>query len=355
MDVASSEFLMPDGRYDLDFKNKGGDQQLTGEELGQLYKDLSAKYPIVSIEDPFDQDDWANYAPFTAAVGESVQVVGDDLLVTNPSRILEAGEKKACNALLLKVCLRGRLWLLKLLGCFQGWGLESVHQIYSFFVVACCAPQVSSVRGEGVPGTGFGPACKRGTSCFFLEGASRGVKCCFSLCSKNVKVVEMCAAQERTCCVVIHLSTVVLAISSCPHRSSCLAQRSLLVILKLDEQSLAERGHVLRWAFLFRAGYRRTPFHVELLRQTADRHFPPAVLLQVNQIGSVTESIKAVKMSKQLGWGVMTSHRSGETEDNYIADIAVGLCTGQIKTGAPCRSERLAKYNQARECLCDRT
>lgn len=68
---------------------------------------------------------------------------------------------------------------------------------------------------------------------------------------------------------------------------------------------------------------------------------------QVNQIGSVTESIKAVKMSKQLGWGVMTSHRSGETEDNYIADIAVGLCTGQIKTGAPCRSERLAKYNQA--------
>ncbi|CAM9384576.1 unnamed protein product [Ascophyllum nodosum] len=169
MDVASSEFLMPDGRYDLDFKNPGGDQQLTGEELGQFYKDLSSKYPIVSIEDPFDQDDWANYSPFTADIGESVQVVGDDLLVTNPVRITEAGEKKACNALLLKV----------------------------------------------------------------------------------------------------------------------------------------------------------------------------------NQIGSVTESIKAVKMSKQLGWGVMTSHRSGETEDNYIADIAVGLCTGQIKTGAPCRSERLAKYNQA--------
>lgn len=67
---------------------------------------------------------------------------------------------------------------------------------------------------------------------------------------------------------------------------------------------------------------------------------------QVNQIGSVTESIQAVKMAKQEGWGVMTSHRSGETEDNYIADLAVGLCTGQIKTGAPCRSERLAKYNQ---------
>lgn len=71
-----------------------------------------------------------------------------------------------------------------------------------------------------------------------------------------------------------------------------------------------------------------------------------ALLLKVNQIGSVTESINAVKLAKQSGWGVMTSHRSGETEDSYIADLAVGLCTGQIKTGAPCRSERLAKYNQ---------
>merc|ERR1712127_1082162 len=71
-----------------------------------------------------------------------------------------------------------------------------------------------------------------------------------------------------------------------------------------------------------------------------------ALLLKVNQIGSVSESIEAVKLSKQAGWGVMTSHRSGETEDNYIADLAVGLCTGQIKTGAPCRGERTAKYNQ---------
>ena len=69
---------------------------------------------------------------------------------------------------------------------------------------------------------------------------------------------------------------------------------------------------------------------------------------QVNQIGSITESIAAVKLAKQNGWGVMTSHRSGETEDSYIADLAVGLCTGQIKTGAPCRSERLSKYNQVR-------
>ena len=71
-----------------------------------------------------------------------------------------------------------------------------------------------------------------------------------------------------------------------------------------------------------------------------------ALLLKVNQIGTVSESIKAVNMSKAAGWGVMTSHRSGETEDSFIADLAVGLKTGQIKTGAPCRSERLSKYNQ---------
>jgi enolase len=58
---------------------------------------------------------------------------------------------------------------------------------------------------------------------------------------------------------------------------------------------------------------------------------------QVNQIGTVSESIEAVKMSKAAGWGVMASHRSGETEDTFIADLAVGLSTGQIKTGAPCR------------------
>lgn len=170
MDVAASEFLLKDGRYDLDFKtaNNDGSEVLTGEELADLYVDLTKKYPIISIEDPFDQDDWENYAKMTERVGKDVQIVGDDLLVTNVTRIKEAASKKACNALLLKV----------------------------------------------------------------------------------------------------------------------------------------------------------------------------------NQIGSVTESINAVTLSKQNGWGVMTSHRSGETEDSYIADLAVGLCTGQIKTGAPCRSERLAKYNQ---------
>ncbi|CAE8682516.1 unnamed protein product [Polarella glacialis] len=71
-----------------------------------------------------------------------------------------------------------------------------------------------------------------------------------------------------------------------------------------------------------------------------------ALLLKVNQIGSITEAIEAATMSQKAGWGVMVSHRSGETEDSFIADLVVGLRTGQIKTGAPCRSERLAKYNQ---------
>jgi len=81
--------------------------------------------------------------------------------------------------------------------------------------------------------------------------------------------------------------------------------------------------------------------------QTAiDKKACTALLLKVNQIGSVTESIKACQMAHNAGWGVMVSHRSGETGDTFIADLVVGLRTGQIKTGAPCRGERLAKYNQ---------
>ncbi|KAG5234470.1 Enolase [Salix suchowensis] len=159
MDVAASEFYNNDDKtYDLNFKEES-------EECVQI---ILTDYPIVSIEDPFDQDDWEHYAKMTSEIGEQVQIVGDDLLVTNPKRVEKAIKEKSCNALLLKV----------------------------------------------------------------------------------------------------------------------------------------------------------------------------------NQIGSVTESIEAVKMSKRAGWGVMASHRSGETEDTFIADLSVGLSTGQIKTGAPCRSERLAKYNQ---------
>lgn len=71
-----------------------------------------------------------------------------------------------------------------------------------------------------------------------------------------------------------------------------------------------------------------------------------ALLLKVNQIGSVTEAINAANMSFDNGWNVVVSHRSGETEDNFIADLVVGLSSGQSKFGAPARSERNAKYNQ---------
>lgn len=167
MDVAASEFFK-DGKYDLDFKNENSDKSkwLSGDELSALYQSFIKDYPVVSIEDAFDQDDWDNWTKFQAST--SIQLVGDDLTVTNPKRIKTAVEKKSCNCLLLKV----------------------------------------------------------------------------------------------------------------------------------------------------------------------------------NQIGSVTESIEAARLSRENGWGVMVSHRSGETEDTFIADLVVGLATGQIKTGAPCRSERLAKYNQ---------
>lgn len=170
MDVAASEFFVPEGnKYDLDFKNPKNDksQQITPEQLQDFYKNLVGKYPIISIEDPFDQDDWAAYKSLTQLIGDKVQIVGDDLLVTNPIRVQKAIDEKACNALLLKV----------------------------------------------------------------------------------------------------------------------------------------------------------------------------------NQIGTLTESIEAVLLSQKNKFGVMTSHRSGETEDNFIGDLAIGLATGEIKTGAPCRSDRNAKYN----------
>jgi len=171
-DVAASEFYdAKTKKYDLDFKNPAGSpdsMKLTGPQLADYYMEWLTKYPFVSIEDPFDQDDWENYTAFMARCGKEQQIVGDDLLVTNPTRIAKALEVNACNALLLKV----------------------------------------------------------------------------------------------------------------------------------------------------------------------------------NQIGSLTEAIEACNMSMKAGWGVMVSHRSGETEDSFIADLVVGLRTGEIKTGAPCRSERLAKYNQ---------
>ena len=71
-----------------------------------------------------------------------------------------------------------------------------------------------------------------------------------------------------------------------------------------------------------------------------------AILIKVNQIGTLTEAFEAVKTAQDTGYSAIISHRSGETEDTTIADIAVAFNTGQIKTGAPCRSERVAKYNR---------
>lgn len=165
MDCAASEFFVK-GKYDLGFKSKSN--IVSSKELADEYMKYLKKYPITSIEDPFDQEDFSGYAEFTRRVKGKAQIVGDDLLVTNPKRIQEAINKKACNALLLKI----------------------------------------------------------------------------------------------------------------------------------------------------------------------------------NQIGTISESIEAHNLAKKAGWNVMVSHRSGETEDSFIADLVVGLGTAQIKTGAPCRSERLAKYNQ---------
>jgi len=170
-DVAASEFYDAKTKlYDLDFKNENSAPEMkkNTQALCDYYKTWLDKYPLISIEDPFDQDDWDAYKLFMDMVGKDVQIVGDDLLVTNPTRVKKALQIGACNALLLKV----------------------------------------------------------------------------------------------------------------------------------------------------------------------------------NQIGSLTEAIEAATMSQDAGWGVMVSHRSGETEDSFIADLVVGLRAGQIKTGAPCRSERLAKYNQ---------
>ena len=84
----------------------------------------------------------------------------------------------------------------------------------------------------------------------------------------------------------------------------------------------------------------------ERVRRAIKENAANALLVKVNQIGSLTETIEAVDLCQRAGWRAVTSHRSGETEDSTIADLAVALNTGQIKTGAPARSDRVAKYNQ---------
>ncbi|UCD03069.1 MAG: phosphopyruvate hydratase, partial [Candidatus Aenigmatarchaeota archaeon] len=161
LDAAASQFYRK-GTYHLDGK------KFDVDGLVDLYSELSAKYPIISIEDPFDEEDWHGFAAITEKLGKKVTIIGDDLLVTNLKRIRKALRMGACNGLLLKV----------------------------------------------------------------------------------------------------------------------------------------------------------------------------------NQIGTVSEAIEAAKFAMENKWRVMVSHRSGETGDSFIADLVVGLGAGLIKSGAPCRSERLAKYNR---------
>ena len=82
------------------------------------------------------------------------------------------------------------------------------------------------------------------------------------------------------------------------------------------------------------------------LREGIERGVANSILVKVNQIGTLTETIEAVRLAQANGYTAVMSHRSGETEDTTIADLAVALGTGQIKTGAPARSDRVAKYNQ---------
>ena len=162
IDAAASEFYK-NGKYEVE---KG--KKLTSQQLLKYYEDLTKKHKIISIEDPFDQDDFESFAKLTKKIGKKVQIVGDDLTVTNIQRIKKAAKQKSCTALLLKI----------------------------------------------------------------------------------------------------------------------------------------------------------------------------------NQIGSITEALEAAYEAHKNDWKIMVSHRSGETEDSYIADLAVALNAGQIKLGAPARGERTAKYNQ---------
>ena len=86
--------------------------------------------------------------------------------------------------------------------------------------------------------------------------------------------------------------------------------------------------------------------NVERLRQGIERKVANSILIKLNQIGSLSETMAAIEMAKRAGWTAVVSHRSGETEDTTIADLAVAMNAGQIKTGAPARSDRVAKYNQ---------
>jgi enolase len=101
LDVAASEFYH-NGLYDLG-KKSGEDRKLNVDEMIDLYEKMHSNYPILSIEDPFDQDDFPAYQKMQEKLGGKLQIVGDDLLVTNPKRVQTGIDQKLCNSLLLKV------------------------------------------------------------------------------------------------------------------------------------------------------------------------------------------------------------------------------------------------------------
>jgi enolase len=168
MDCASSELFDEGGKKGYKFWKSNPDKLFTADEMIALYADWVGKYPIVSIEDPLDQDDWEGYVNMTKALGSKIQIVGDDFFVTNTKRLERGIKEGSCNSILIKV----------------------------------------------------------------------------------------------------------------------------------------------------------------------------------NQIGTITETYEAVEMAKRAGYTAVVSHRSGETEDAFIADLVVALETGQIKTGSMSRTDRICKYNQ---------
>jgi len=84
----------------------------------------------------------------------------------------------------------------------------------------------------------------------------------------------------------------------------------------------------------------------KIFKKGIEKKVANAILIKVNQIGTLTETLETIEMAQRSGYGTVISHRSGETEDSFIADLAVGVNAGQIKTGSLSRSERLCKYNQ---------
>jgi enolase len=86
--------------------------------------------------------------------------------------------------------------------------------------------------------------------------------------------------------------------------------------------------------------------NVQRLKMAIERKAANSILIKLNQIGTLTETLAAIEMAKRAGWTAVVSHRSGETEDTTIADLVVATNAGQIKTGAPARSDRVAKFNQ---------